>query len=448
MAPKKTPCSICGKPCRGIKCRDCIKATKKTTEVCPLCGGPKGHGADICRTCLFKKKHEEHIDRLNKRKEESPKYFCSHCGKEIPWDPSFSRRIPKYCSLKCAGHAEKHNHPLWHTKEEIVKKIEDEIDKIGYVTREHLNKVLHISDKVLTRLGLRLTEINANKGKFFHEDHHKVEELFLSGFVGTLSEAKELLGIKKDTRIFVKELRRKAGTEETVVSWSKEEIEKKIIEYIQSVKRSVTTKEIIMALHVDYDAALKNNNVNVKELCQKAGYPIMDGPSVYEVEAHDILEQSTECVWEYGKTFDTLRSCKSSNKLRLDLFCQELNVIVEIDGPEHYNKGNPEVKSDYDKQKNKWSEDNNIPLYRIPLVPFDTFSKRVEDLGRSLGPRKNNPLNCWKRTCDQPAANPVSNQEGSEIIESVSDNRSITEEASRVGEIQSGGHLVDEDMIH
>lgn len=356
----KNNCAICGKTCQGT----------------------------ICKDCYNKSRHEKRTARLNKQKEETCVYYCQHCGKQIPWDPSFKYRTPKYCSLKCAGHAEKHNHPLWHTKEEVIGKINAEIDRTGkYVTRRQLHHDLHISDKVLTRLGLKLTEINEAKGKYFHEDYHRIKDLFLNGFVGTLSEAREFLGITKSARIFVKELREKAGTKIDVNVKTKEEIENTILEYIKTVKRSVTTVEIINQLHVDHYCTLVKNGVSISELNEKAGYPSTTERSSYVLKAVEIFENLGIGNWEFEKFFKSLKSPTSKWSLKFDLYNRRLNILIEIDGPEHYKNskdaGTVEAH-ERDRIKDKWAKDNGITLIRIPTMPYDTFDSRVKAVAENL----------------------------------------------------------------
>ena len=389
MGARKTmKCEVCGKDCRGKICSECRKRHIREQEVCPVCGGYKGHGAKICVNCHREELRKEREQRLETLKASTPTYKCQYCGKDIPWNPSFAHRVPKYCNAKCAGHAEKKDHPLWHTKEEVIARIHEEIDRTGeYVTREHMNKVLHISDKVLTRLHLSLTDINADKGKYLFEDAHRIRQLFLDGFVGTLSEARELLGISTKGRVPVRELRRLAGTKEDVVVRSKKEVEDMILDYIKSLNRAVTTVEVIRHFHMDHYSALKSNNVSVRELNERAGFKNETGISIYEVRALDILETSGTGAWELGAVFDSLVSPTSGTKLRVDLYSRQLNTVIEIDGPEHDSNSTDPVTVRAllrDKVKNEWASNHGVRLIRIKTMPYDTFDERVKQVADNL----------------------------------------------------------------
>lgn len=59
-------------------------------------------------------------------------------------------------------------------------------------------------------------------------------------------------------------------------------------------------------------------------------------------------------------------------------------------------------------------------------------------------------MNCWKRSYTQSAAKPVSNPEGSEVIESTIRGCSSNKEAGRVEDAsqEAAGAIVGEDMTH
>lgn len=90
--------------------------------------------------------------------------------------------------------------------------------------------------------------------------------------------------------------------------------------------------------------------------------------------------------FESEKTFIDCLSPKF-NKLRFDFYIPNKNILIEYDGEHHYrpvNKYKRAAKTHrqtviHDKIKNKFAEDNNIQLIRIPYTKFKyiTFNLSV-----------------------------------------------------------------------
>lgn len=75
-----------------------------------------------------------------------------------------------------------------------------------------------------------------------------------------------------------------------------------------------------------------------------------------------------------------------SFKGRFDFYIPSMNVIIEYDGIQHYEKGTGNYDNDekfiitqeHDQIKNQWCKDNDIILIRIPYTKYDTLC--IEDL--------------------------------------------------------------------
>ena len=73
--------------------------------------------------------------------------------------------------------------------------------------------------------------------------------------------------------------------------------------------------------------------------------------------------------------------------LRFDFFLPEQYYLIEYDGEQHFKEGswsnlsrgiNLLTYQKRDEIKNKWCEDNNIPLIRIPYTHYNNLC--IEDL--------------------------------------------------------------------
>ena len=97
------------------------------------------------------------------------------------------------------------------------------------------------------------------------------------------------------------------------------------------------------------------------------------------------LLKNNNIFFEQQKTFPT---CKINNLLRFDFYLPQQNVLIEFDGKQHYipskynNSWNTLEKvqktQEYDKYKNNWCKNNNIPLIRIPYWHLQNLC--IEDL--------------------------------------------------------------------
>lgn len=82
--------------------------------------------------------------------------------------------------------------------------------------------------------------------------------------------------------------------------------------------------------------------------------------------------------------FHNLVDEKTGNPLRFDFYIEE-NYLIEFDGQQHFfpieifgGQEQFEIQKERDMKKNKWCEENHIPLIRIPYTKFNTLC--IEDL--------------------------------------------------------------------
>ena len=83
-----------------------------------------------------------------------------------------------------------------------------------------------------------------------------------------------------------------------------------------------------------------------------------------------------DCVYQYKPEW--CRSPKTNKYMPFDIFLPSLNIIVEIDGDQHFrqvaNWGSPEHNQSKDLYKMKLAFDNNITIIRIP---YEFVSKNI-----------------------------------------------------------------------
>ena len=95
-----------------------------------------------------------------------------------------------------------------------------------------------------------------------------------------------------------------------------------------------------------------------------------------------ILLINNNIKFETQKTFNDLKSMKN-HLLKFDFYLNDLNILIEFDGTQHYEQTNftTETTIQNDILKNRWCLENNITLYRIPYYELKNISKwKIEDL--------------------------------------------------------------------
>lgn len=86
---------------------------------------------------------------------------------------------------------------------------------------------------------------------------------------------------------------------------------------------------------------------------------------------HDIM-------FENQKTFDNCCFEQTNQKARFDFYLPEYDLLIEYDGQQHYKEvsvfqSTLEEIQNRDNYKNKWCEDNDIHLLRIPYFEYDNI---------------------------------------------------------------------------
>ena len=59
-------------------------------------------------------------------------------------------------------------------------------------------------------------------------------------------------------------------------------------------------------------------------------------------------------------------------------FYVDNKYLIEFDGFQHFDPISEWYRPEYDKYKDQWCKDNNIPLIRIPYTKLDTLT--IEDI--------------------------------------------------------------------
>ena len=94
-----------------------------------------------------------------------------------------------------------------------------------------------------------------------------------------------------------------------------------------------------------------------------------------------ILLKENKIIYEQEKTFEWLRD---KGRLYLDFYLPDYNILIEYDGQQHFkiSFGQDENKlieqKKYDKIKNEWCKNNNIPLKRISYKDLKNLT--LEDI--------------------------------------------------------------------
>ena len=144
-----------------------------------------------------------------------------------------------------------------------------------------------------------------------------------------------------------------------------------IINFITSKNRYCTKEEILKGIKRSSKTFTKFD-ISVKQIQESIGFT--KSKSHFEEMIYTKLKKHFTNI-ECEKTFEDLVSPKGFN-LRIDFYIKELNLIVEADGTQHYDKNNPWYNSYYancDLLKNEYATKRNINIVRIP------YTKNVTD---------------------------------------------------------------------
>lgn len=137
-------------------------------------------------------------------------------------------------------------------------------------------------------------------------------------------------------------------------------------------KNNRTKVKIICPKHGTFEKT-PNKHLNSKQGCPKCS-PNSKGENIikYYLDKNNIQ-------YEVQHRFD---ECKNINSLPFDFFIKEMNLCIEYDGIQHFDKNSKFYFNDLiknDKIKNKYCKMNNIELLRIKYNE-DIYEKLKENL--------------------------------------------------------------------
>lgn len=116
----------------------------------------------------------------------------------------------------------------------------------------------------------------------------------------------------------------------------------------------------------DLDSYIRKNQTRCPH-CSKS-------ESIGEFRIRKFLEKHN-VAFEQEKTFS---DCKDIKTLPFDFYLSEYNLIIEFDGQHHFSNvmfNNYEMTKKHDTIKNKYCEDNNINILRIPYWDGNRIEK-------------------------------------------------------------------------
>lgn len=138
------------------------------------------------------------------------------------------------------------------------------------------------------------------------------------------------------------------------------------INEIKKQNRYVPKQELVKLLKIS-SKTLTKRKLSVILLNKEAGFK--KPKSVFQDLVFKYLKELFPGV--FIKQEVSFKSCKSPKGflLKFDFYIKSKNLIIEADGPQHYNTKNPMYSSyvaECDIIKNIWAVNNNINLIRIP----------------------------------------------------------------------------------
>jgi very-short-patch-repair endonuclease len=90
-------------------------------------------------------------------------------------------------------------------------------------------------------------------------------------------------------------------------------------------------------------------------------------------------------LYEREKTFPDLKSSNGKHYLRFDFWIDNLKILIEFDGEQHYKVtphwgGEPALKNliENDKKKDFWAKENGYKLIRIKFSEIDNIENILE----------------------------------------------------------------------
>lgn len=152
--------------------------------------------------------------------------------------------------------------------------------------------------------------------------------------------------------------------------------------------------------YINYFSELEIQHIDTKVICKKAVYAILsnvkynqnkikrENRSIGEQLVYEFLTNNTYSFIEQH-TFD---NCKYVNKLRYDFYLEEYNLLIEVQGKQHYEPVcfggiskeaaiiNFELQQLRDNAKREYCKKYNIELLEIPYWEFNNIKTLIENI--------------------------------------------------------------------
>lgn len=163
----------------------------------------------------------------------------------------------------------------------------------------------------------------------------------------------------------VLEIHKEAGVEYNVYDWciTTTEMEEKLHSLIKSRCRYITRDELAYEFNLS-GSTVSLRKIPVEFINLKYGYTSKN--KGFETRVGELLiELLPTYKIQYQKTFD---DCKHKGKLIFDYFIEELNLLIEVDGEQHYTKSSMWYSEDAllrDNIKNNYAKQVGFTLVRI-----------------------------------------------------------------------------------
>lgn len=147
---------------------------------------------------------------------------------------------------------------------------------------------------------------------------------------------------------------------------TRELVEGEVVDFVLKQDRYCSKVEILRGINRS-SKTLTKFGVKISEIQCNLG--LSKAGSIFANEVHGELKKVFDNI-VCEKTFDDMLSPKGYN-LRLDFFIEDLGLIVEADGAQHYDPNNPwysEYQYECDQIKNAYAIENNLTMVRLPYT--------------------------------------------------------------------------------
>lgn len=402
-------CQVCGKQlykrAKVGLCKLHLAEKRKAERPkyhCMDCGGellPGSKSAARCSACHEKNRKKEVAQREQVRREKFYKCVCEVCGKAFESKDARYRKI-RFCSPRC-NLLNRHATHGW-TKEKVENLVLDYLKKKGsYGDRKDIYRDLHITDHVLGRFGISVPELNFVVGNRPRLASSWTKESFEDSVRGLIKEhgwlsrpeVCEKLGLDEfmggylfnKLDVSVPSLCEAMGLVKPH-RHDRDELIGKIVEWIKSEGYYCDRAHIQKQFRLDFECTWKGLNLSAEELNAQAGMtmPKSRTTSWFEEYAYTMFcKHFGERFVDRQKQFKDCLTIKG-RRAKFDFYIQHINVLVEIDGMQHYDETNKWYKQELvenDRRKDEYASRMGIPLHRVRVKNDDSsFESRLSCL--------------------------------------------------------------------